>query len=151
MRGRFKRLIGVDPDPAILTNKDLDEAHVNDGVTLPFPNNSFDAVYSDWTLEHVARPKPFLREIERVLKPGSSFWARTTNRRHYVTVISAHTPQWLHRLVANRVRAMADGAHEPWPTRYRMNTEARLHRLGSSAGFSSIEFHSLEPEPAYLM
>ena len=60
LRGRVKRLVGVDPDPVVKTNTDLDEAHVNDGVHLPFPEASFDAVYSDWTLEHVPEPIPFL-------------------------------------------------------------------------------------------
>ncbi len=150
LRGRVRHLVGVDPDPVVLTNTDLDEAYVNDGVNLPFPANHFDVVYADWTLEHVDRPQPFLREIERVLKPAGSFWFRTTNLRHYVTVISAHTPQWVHRLLANRVRALPKDWHDPWPTRYRMNTPGAVTRALLGAGFATVETRMVESVPNYL-
>jgi SAM-dependent methyltransferase len=151
LRGKVGHLVGVDPDPVVRTNTDLDEAYVNDGTTLPFADRHFDAVYSDWTLEHVALPTPFLAEICRVLKPGASFWFRTVNRLHYVTVVSAMTPHWFHALVANRARALPSETHEPWPTRYRMNRESTLRRYLSQAGFRGIEIRMIEPEPCYML
>jgi SAM-dependent methyltransferase len=150
VRGKFKRVVGVDPDPVVLTNSDLDEAHVNDGTALPFANDVFDAAFSDWTLEHVAQPVPFLREVARVLTPGGSFWARTPNKRHYVTLISAHTPHWFHRLTANRARHLPGDAHEPWPTHYRMNTPALIRSASNLAGFESVQIRLIEPEPRYV-
>jgi SAM-dependent methyltransferase len=150
LRGRFRHLVGVDPDPVVLTNSDLDEAHVSDGLTIPFPNATFDAAYSDWTLEHVERPVEFLQEVRRVLKPGRHFWSRTTNRLHYVTVVSAYSPSWFHRLIANRVRRLPEGTHDPWPTYYRMNTAGQLVRFAQRAGFDEVEVRALESEPAYL-
>lgn len=35
---------------------------------LPFPDNTFDAVWSIWVLEHVPNPEQALREIRRVVK-----------------------------------------------------------------------------------
>jgi SAM-dependent methyltransferase len=151
LRGRVKRLVGVDPDPIVRSNTDLDEAYVNDGVQLPFDDASFDAVYSDWTLEHVDRPAPFLTEIVRVLKPGAYFWFRTSNRWHYVTLVSALSPQWFHRLVANRARALPKDAHEPWPTRYRMNTPPALRKTLQRAGFEGIDISLMEAEPTYML
>lgn len=150
LRGRVKRLVGVDPDPIVHTNTDLDEAHVNDGIHLPFADESFDAVYSDWTLEHVPEPIPFLQEVHRVLKPGASYWFRTTNLGHYMTFVSARTPQWFHRLVANRARALPKDEHDPWPTRYQMNTPKSLRRAMLLAGFDSAEVRTIESWPAYL-
>jgi SAM-dependent methyltransferase len=151
LRGRVKRLIGVDPDPIVGTNTDLDEAYVNDGLQLPFPDGHFDAVYSDWTLEHVPDPIPFLNEVHRVLKPGAFYWFRTTNLGHYVTFVSARTPQWFHRLVANRARQLPHDEHDPWPTRYRMNTQGALRRALLGAGFESAEIRIIESWPGYLV
>lgn len=44
-----------------------------DGVNLPYPDNTFDIVYSRQVFEHVRHPEALLREIRRVLKPGGVF------------------------------------------------------------------------------
>lgn len=151
LRGRFARLVGVDPDPTVLDNTDLDEAHVADGAHLPFADATFAAAYADWTLEHVDDPVPFLCEIRRVLEPGGTFWFRTANAFHYVTAASAITPHWFHTLVANRARALPADAHEPWVTHYRMNRRGLLLRLLRDAGFSSTEIRLVEPRPMYML
>jgi SAM-dependent methyltransferase len=61
-----------------------------DGVTLPFPNATFDAVFSSSALEHVRDLANMHAEIRRVLKPGGvavhvlptsawRFWTMTTS------------------------------------------------------------------------
>ena len=151
LRGQVGRLVGVDIDPVVMTNEDLDEAFVTNGLELPFGDSEFDLVYSDWTVEHVERPLPFLHEVQRVLKPGGQYLFRTTNRGHYVTAISAHTPHWFHRLVANRVRDLRTEDHEPWPTHYRLNTERAVRRNLAAAGFAHVEVKLIEPYPVYLV
>lgn len=150
LRGEVGRLVGVDVDPVVMTNEDLDEAHVSDGVSLPFPDREFDFAYSDWTVEHVEKPVQFLQEVQRVLKPGGEFFIRTTNRGHYVTMVSAHTPHWFHKLIANRVRDLTSEDHEPWPTYYRMNSPAAVGRNLRAAGFEQIGIELIEPYPVYL-
>lgn len=39
-------------------------------TALPFPNQTFDLVWSIWTLEHVIDPESMLREMQRVTRPG---------------------------------------------------------------------------------
>ena len=151
LRGEVGHLVGVDIDPIVLDNVDLDEAHVTDGISLPFGDGEFDFVYSDWTVEHVATPALFLLEIRRVLKPGGLFFLRTPNRTHYVTIISAYTPHWFHRLIANRLRGLHSRAHPPWPTFYRMNTPAAVRRHLAAAGFAQVELRLIEPDPGYLV
>jgi SAM-dependent methyltransferase len=150
LRGEVGHHVGVDIDPVVMTNADLDEAYVTDGVSLPFVDGAFDFVYSDWTVEHIDKPIPFLMEIRRVLKPGGRFLFRTTNRTHYVTLVSAHTPHWFHRMTANRLRALDSRARGPWPTFYRMNTRSAVRRNLAEAGFYQIELRLMEPDPRYL-
>ena len=39
-------------------------------TAMPFEDNSFDAVWTVWVLEHIPAPEQALREIRRVVKPG---------------------------------------------------------------------------------
>ncbi len=44
-----------------------------DGESLPFPDDTFDAALSTWTLCTIPDVAVALREVRRVLKPGGSF------------------------------------------------------------------------------
>jgi SAM-dependent methyltransferase len=63
-----------------------------DGKTFPFPDASFDIVFSSNMLYHVVPLEPFLREMRRVLRPDgrmvhivpSTSWRFWTNVAHYV-------------------------------------------------------------------
>ncbi|MGE5287794.1 MAG: class I SAM-dependent methyltransferase [Micromonosporaceae bacterium] len=43
-----------------------------DGRSLPFPDHSYDAALSTWTLCTIPDPEAALREVRRVLKPGGT-------------------------------------------------------------------------------
>jgi ubiquinone/menaquinone biosynthesis C-methylase UbiE len=44
-----------------------------DAETLPFPDSTFDLVYSWGVIHHSEKPQQIVREIHRVLKPGGIF------------------------------------------------------------------------------
>lgn len=52
-----------------------------DGDTLPFPDESFDVVFSSNVIEHIPNSQYliYLREIHRILKPGGRFVVGTPN------------------------------------------------------------------------
>jgi SAM-dependent methyltransferase len=149
MKGRVGRLVGVDPDPGVMTNPDLDEAHVNDGVSIPFPDAHFDAAYGTWVAEHVEQPVPFLREVHRVLKPGASLHLLTPNLRHYATLASAALPLSVHRRLVPRLIGR-EAAHDPYPTMYRLNTPRQVRAAMAAAGFPAPTISFLEAQPGYL-
>ncbi|MER9546242.1 class I SAM-dependent methyltransferase [Mesorhizobium sp. M0437] len=150
LRGEVKEIVGVDIDPTVLLNEELDRAGIIVNGKIPEEDNYFDLVFSDFVLEHVENPAMFLKEVHRVLKPGSSFFFRTPNLFHYVTLISAVTPHWVHLRVANAARGLNVDAHEPWPTFYRMNRRKSLENATLAAGFSETELRMIEPEPSYM-
>jgi SAM-dependent methyltransferase len=150
LKGEVAEVVGADISPVVLTNPELDSAVLIADGRLPFEAARFDLVLSDYVLEHVEHPETFMSEVYRVLKPGRSFFFRTPNIYHYVALISAATPLWFHHCIANRVRANLEHAQEPWPTFYRLNSRRTLTARANAAGFSRIELHMIETEPAYL-
>jgi len=151
LRGEVQKVEGVDPDPVVLSNTDLDGAMVSDCKTLPYPDNSFDLAWADFVMEHVENPLELLREVRRVLKPGSSFFFRTPNKWHYVGMIARATPHWFHDLVANRVRGLSAEAHEPYQTYYRFNSRRDISKMAYSADFADVNLRFVEAEPSYLV
>lgn len=55
--------------------------------TLPFPAASFDAATMIRTLHHMADPLRVLREVRRVLKPGSPFLLEYASKRHLKAIL----------------------------------------------------------------
>jgi ubiquinone/menaquinone biosynthesis C-methylase UbiE len=83
--------IGADYDPELVSaarrmwgHEDFVEA---DALDLPFEDESFDAVVSFETIEHVNDDARFLSEMRRVLKPGGIFICSTPN-----VAYTAHPP-----------------------------------------------------------
>jgi SAM-dependent methyltransferase len=151
LKGEVALVVGVDVDPVVCENSELDEAVIVSPHKLPFEDAHFDVAYADYVLEHVEHPKPFLKEVARVLKPGGWFFFRTPNKNHYVALGSRCTPHWMHRFIANPMRGLPVGSHEPWLTYYRLNSPGSVRRLSREAGFRAAEVRLIEPEPSYLV
>jgi SAM-dependent methyltransferase len=50
--------------------------YVASSTHLPFADNSFDAVWSVWVLEHVPQPDKMLAEMRRVVRPDGAIFLR---------------------------------------------------------------------------
>ncbi|MBZ5552574.1 MAG: class I SAM-dependent methyltransferase [Acidobacteriia bacterium] len=144
-------LHGLDPDPTVHENMALKSARLLTGNEFPFETASFDACVSNYVLEHVQNPASHLREVGRVLRSLGVYVFRTPNRFHYVSLVSSMTPHWVHDSVANRLRNCPAGAHDPYPTFYRMNSQGAVRRLAAGAGFNVDLLRMVEKEPSYGM
>lgn len=146
-RGIAARICGVDLDPRVERNPFLDEGRVADGQSVPYPDTSFDLVFADNVLEHLAKPEKVFAEVARVLKPGGLFLFKTPNKWHYMPLISRLTPLSFHRWV-NRKRGR--GEEDTFPTLYRANSCGAVRRLAAGEGFEIEALELIEGRPEYL-
>lgn len=59
------------------------EFHSFDGINIPFPDESFDLIFSNQVLEHVRQPVELLKEVRRVLKPEGVMVGSTSHLEPY--------------------------------------------------------------------
>lgn len=148
LKGRVKRLVGIDLDPRVTSNPLLDEGVIGDLCQLPFPDQSFDVAFAIYVLEHIAEPDRFIAEVSRVLKPGGTFLCLTPNRFHYVSLIASLTPHSFHEWI-NKRRGRDE--EDTFPTCYRLNTRRSLTRHFSHVGCRPVSLNLIETQPNYLM
>lgn len=126
LRGDVAEVVGVDVDPAVLTNPGLDRAFVvSPEEPLPLAEESVDLIVSDFVFEHVADPHWAGSELLRVLRPGGWICARTPNRAGYVAigarlVANGHHVSWLRVLQPTKLE------QDTFPTRYLMNSPKQI-------------------------
>lgn len=66
--------VGLDIETALIYDENIKPDYTWDGKTMPFTNASFDSCIAVEVLEHCPEPEVFLKEVNRVLKPGSVFF-----------------------------------------------------------------------------
>lgn len=146
-RGHAARICGVDLDPRVVDNPMLDEGRVADGGSIPYPDASFDLVFSDNVVEHLDTPEQVFAEVRRVLKPGGLFLFKTPNKTHYMPLIARMTPHKFHQFI-NRKRGRQET--DTFPTRYRANTLGDARKVARAAGLDVIGIERIEGRPEYL-
>jgi SAM-dependent methyltransferase len=69
----------------LLADNSLDRSVIQCGVgeQMPFPDSSFDVIFSFQVLEHVRDPRRVLSESWRVLKPGGILYCNAPNYRTF--------------------------------------------------------------------
>lgn len=142
LRGRVKKVIGVDPDPRVRENPWLDEAQtIEPRKPIPLPDCSVDVVISLSVLEHIEDPSFVASEIRRVLKPGGWFCAYTPNKWGYPAVFARLVPDSLHgRIVKLAIPNTNRSFDDVFPTLYRMNTVAAIRRHFPAPDFTDHSF-----------
>lgn len=85
-RGGANNVIGVDISPEACSHASKTygiETRVGNAEKIPAPNASFDLVVSFETVEHVANPENFLKEIDRVLRSRGTLIISTPDQSLY--------------------------------------------------------------------
>jgi len=98
---------------------------------LPFPDESFDAVFYHHVIEHVPDPEASLRELGRVMCNGGWMYIGTPNRRRVVGYLGSPNATWRQKLAWN----LAD---------YKARLRGRFrNELGAHAGFTQAELQAM--------
>lgn len=88
LRTAAESVVGADVSPtavavaerAVADSEGISVTRLQEGASLPFANDRFDAVVSCQVIEHVADVDTYLREIRRLLRPGGRAFLTTPNR-----------------------------------------------------------------------
>jgi SAM-dependent methyltransferase len=149
LRGRAKQVIGIDVDPVVRENPQLDRALlIGPDGRFPLEGGSVDLIVSDWTFEHVDDPVTTVREAARVLRPGGWVCARTPNKWGLIGMPARLVPNRLHHAVLRRVQPRRR-AVDAFPTRYRMNTRRHLRALFPAGEWEDCSY-AVQCEPPYV-
>ncbi len=101
-------LVGIDIRQVDVSTKPYERFVCGNACELPFPNNSFDLVYSNSLIEHLPTRKhqrQFACEVSRV---GRYFWVQTPDTGfpvdpHYLVPFFQHVPEKWQRPLADRL------------------------------------------------
>jgi SAM-dependent methyltransferase len=147
LRGQACLIVGMDIDPNVAGNPNVDTPVRGDLTALPFADAAFDLVVCKHVLEHLERPASAIQELARVLRPGGRLLILTPNRYHYVPLLASLLPLTVQRLVARGRGLTWQEVHR---TFYRANTPRRLRTLARQTGLRVETLHLFETPPVYL-
>lgn len=140
------RLIACDINTAVLENLASHQNLVMCEGIIPLSDDSVDVLIADYVLEHVGNPAAFFCEVDRVLKPGGYFCARTPHTLNYVALAARLVKNSRHAAVIKRLQP---GRKEidVFPTAYKLNTMRAVRALWRKQEWEDFSYlYTSEPQ-----
>ena len=128
IKNKVKYLVGVDVDEAVLENPTTHENMIMTLEKIPLDNSSMDIIVADWVLEHVQNPIQFCSEINRILKPGGIFCARTPHKYKYVSLFASLFKNKYHSKILKFIQPQRIEL-DIFPTVYKLNTQRSIKKI----------------------
>jgi SAM-dependent methyltransferase len=144
MSSLFQNRIGVSigldiSHEDLLKNNTIGYRICGDAQNLPFKNDCFDFIVSQWLLEHLPFPQKFLRESSRILRPKGSLLIVSNSLLCPFMLLNAVMParfrDWLKKLFLP-----SEVEEDTYPTYYRANTRGQLARKARRTGLKETYF-----------
>lgn len=119
-------------------------------TAMPFPDESFDGLWSIWVLEHIPNPERALREMRRVVKPGGYMllWPAWEVSRFAAQGYAARPYSdfdWKGKLI----KAVLPVARSPLIRGWHAPQGRLLRSLGARIGKGPSRLHFTRLEPNY--
>ena len=127
LKKKVKYLVGIDIDDAVLENPTTHKNLTMSENKIPLEDNSMDIIVADWVLEHVQNPNEFISEIDRVLKPGGIFCARTPHKYKYVSLFASLIKNQIYLKLLKFIQPQRK-ERDIFPTAYKLNTLQTIRR-----------------------
>ena len=141
--GAYAQLDGVDPDAGVAAHPDLTRRWCGRLEDSDVPPAAYDLAYAYTVVEHVRRPRSFLRKVREILKPGGVFWALTPHARHPFAMLSRAVEniglKGFYRRRLGKSNAGSYGVNE-YPAYYRLNSARQVAKAAKGLGFASATF-----------
>jgi SAM-dependent methyltransferase len=140
---------GIDLKPEYTEkNVCLDEIKYTSLDAIPYPDYSFDAVLCLWVFEHIEKPLPVLREINRILKPGGLFFFATPNKNFFPLFLNRFvTKSKLTETILQKVYGRKP--EDVFKAYYKANSVPTLTQLANEANFV-VERLAYNYDPSYI-
>ncbi|SRR5579871_1024829 len=148
IKGKVKKVIGLDVDSAAKKNPFLNEFHLLKGTQWPIDDKKIDVIICDWVLEHLTNVENFFSESNRVLKKGGYLCIRTPNKWGYVAIGARLIPNKHHSFVTSFVQRKRQ-RKDVFPTVYSCNSVHELKKVMKKYGFESVVYE-YDAEPSYF-
>ena len=121
IKNKVGSLIGADIDNIVMQNPSTHKNIVMSSNKIPLEDNSIDVIIADWVLEHIENDIEFTSEIDRVLKPGGVFCARTPHKYKYVSIFARIFNNKLHSKILKFIQPDRV-ERDIFPTKFNLNT-----------------------------
>jgi len=131
-RSRITRWVGMDVEPPEESDL-LDDFLLGDLTHIPLEDKSCDMVFCWDVMEHVSEPAAAFAEFYRVLRDEGVLIVKTPCLISPVMLVSRLSPTFVHKRL--KARLLDHREDEVFPTVYRCNTAASLHRQLAAVGF----------------
>ena len=145
LKGKVKKVYACDIDKAVYLNKNVDKILEMKDENVIAPSESIDIIIADYVLEHVENPREFFKEIDRLLKPGGWFCARTPHKYNLIAIFAMLIKNDLHSFFLKYVQPNRKEI-DIFPTHYRLNTLKKLKEIFRKYNDNSFMHRS---DPSY--
>jgi ubiquinone/menaquinone biosynthesis C-methylase UbiE len=143
----FNELEGIDITPEMLA-KVKQRVNVRTQLasaeSLPFPDNTFDAVTAYSVLHHIENLTPVFREVRRTLKPGGFFYADESPSQHYLDAfLGLNRSSPISDAVRREVEKLSSDAEE-YLKRYDLPVEIVQRAMAQNYAWHDLKQENLE-------